>query len=62
MCMTCRGFCEICSLYTAVLCVDKHSNMAAGVSTGGAAFKTPGRVGDSPLPGCGYYVDDKVVL
>ena len=34
--------------------------MAAGVSTGGAAFKNPGRVGDSPLPGCGYYVDDKV--
>ena len=29
-----------------------------GVSTSGPPFKLPGRVGDSPLPGCGYYADD----
>ncbi|XP_015218174.1 N(4)-(Beta-N-acetylglucosaminyl)-L-asparaginase isoform X2 [Lepisosteus oculatus] len=28
-----------------------------GVSTSGAPFKSPGRVGDSPLPGCGLYAD-----
>ncbi|XP_076830792.1 N(4)-(Beta-N-acetylglucosaminyl)-L-asparaginase isoform X4 [Brachyhypopomus gauderio] len=28
-----------------------------GVSTSGAPFKAPGRVGDTPLPGCGLYAD-----
>lgn len=32
----------------------------AGVSTSGAPFKSPGRVGDSPLPGCGLYADHTV--
>uniref|UniRef100_A0A8C2KRJ7 Zgc:153169 n=1 Tax=Cyprinus carpio TaxID=7962 RepID=A0A8C2KRJ7_CYPCA len=31
-----------------------------GVSTSGAPFKSPGRVGDSPLPGCGLYADHTV--
>lgn len=44
----------------AVLCLDKHGHLAAGVSTSGPPFKAPGRVGDSPLPGCGLYADDKV--
>ncbi|MCE4617037.1 MAG: isoaspartyl peptidase/L-asparaginase [Desulfurococcales archaeon] len=30
---------------------------AAAVSTGGILFKVPGRVGDSPLPGAGFYAD-----
>jgi beta-aspartyl-peptidase (threonine type) len=32
--------------------------LAAGTSTGGRAFKRPGRVGDSPLVGCGFYADN----
>ena len=46
----------------AVLCLDKCGHMAAGVSTSGPPFKAPGRVGDSPLPGCGLYADDKVLF
>ena len=44
----------------AVLCLDKYGHLAAGVSTSGPPFKAPGRVGDSPLPGCGLYADDRV--
>ena len=44
----------------AVLCLDKYGHLAAGISTSGPPFKAPGRVGDSPLPGCGLYADDKV--
>jgi beta-aspartyl-peptidase (threonine type) len=32
--------------------------LAAGTSTGGLEGTLPGRVGDSPLPGCGFYADD----
>lgn len=37
--------------------LDRQGNVAAGTSTGGSPFKPPGRVGDSPLVGCGYYAD-----
>jgi beta-aspartyl-peptidase (threonine type) len=37
---------------------DKAGNIAAGTSTGGTFFKHPGRVGDSPLIGCGCYADN----
>ena len=40
--------------------IDRQGNIAAGDSTGGRPFKHPGRVGDSPLIGCGIYVDDSV--
>lgn len=36
---------------------DAHGRLAAGTSTGGTPFKWPGRVGDSPLPGAGYYAN-----
>ncbi|NNE71227.1 MAG: asparaginase [Rhodothermales bacterium] len=36
---------------------DARGQMAAGTSTGGTPFRPEGRVGDSPLPGCGYYAD-----
>lgn len=39
--------------------VDRDGNVAAGTSTGGRDFKMPGRVGDSPLIGCGYYADNR---
>ena len=39
---------------------DGKGHFAAGCSTSGTAFKLPGRVGDSPLVGCGLYADDNV--
>jgi L-asparaginase / beta-aspartyl-peptidase len=36
---------------------DSHGELAAGTSTGGTCCKLPGRVGDSPLIGCGCYAD-----
>ena len=38
--------------------LDSHGNLAAGTSTGGTLNKTPGRVGDSSLIGCGCYADN----
>jgi beta-aspartyl-peptidase (threonine type) len=38
--------------------LDAHGNLAASTSTGGSAGKFPGRVGDSPLVGCGGYADN----
>ncbi|MBN1933437.1 MAG: isoaspartyl peptidase/L-asparaginase [Anaerolineae bacterium] len=40
--------------------LDEHGHIAAGTSTGGIPHKLPGRVGDSPLVGCGYYADDEL--
>jgi beta-aspartyl-peptidase (threonine type) len=34
---------------------DRTGQIAAATSTGGTPFKPPGRVGDSPLVGCGFY-------
>jgi beta-aspartyl-peptidase (threonine type) len=39
--------------------IDREGNLAAATSTGGTLFKPVGRVGDSPLPGCGYYADNQ---
>jgi len=39
--------------------VDKEGNVAAACSTGGLALKMPGRVGDSPLAGAGFYADNR---
>jgi L-asparaginase / beta-aspartyl-peptidase len=38
--------------------LDSYGNLAAGTSTGGTLNKTPGRVGDSSLIGCGCYADN----
>ncbi len=38
--------------------LDGCGNLAAGTSTGGTLNKTPGRVGDSSLIGCGCYADN----
>lgn len=40
--------------------LDRRGNIVAGNSTGGSPYKHPGRVGDSPLIGCGIYADDGV--
>jgi beta-aspartyl-peptidase (threonine type) len=38
--------------------LDSDGNLAAATSTGGTLNKTPGRVGDSSLIGCGCYADN----
>jgi L-asparaginase / beta-aspartyl-peptidase len=38
--------------------LDLHGKIAVATSTGGIFNKLPGRVGDSPLLGCGTYADD----
>jgi L-asparaginase / beta-aspartyl-peptidase len=40
--------------------LDAAGNLAAATSTGGMTGKEPGRVGDSPLVGCGAYADNAV--
>ena len=40
--------------------LDKDGHLAAATSTGGTAEKMAGRVGDSPLIGCGAIADDAV--
>lgn len=42
------------------IALDQSGALAVGLSTGGLQGKMPGRVGDSPLPGCGFYADDAV--
>jgi beta-aspartyl-peptidase (threonine type) len=39
------------------IALDSHGNLVAANSTGGTPFKLPGRVGDTPLIGCGLYAD-----
>jgi beta-aspartyl-peptidase (threonine type) len=38
--------------------LDMNGLIAAATSTGGTANKLPGRVGDSPIVGCGTYADN----
>jgi beta-aspartyl-peptidase (threonine type) len=38
---------------------DADGHLAVAVSTGGRTGKLPGRIGDSPIPGAGFYVDDR---
>lgn len=40
--------------------VDTRGDVCAGTSTSGLAWKLPGRVGDSPLVGSGFYADNAV--
>jgi beta-aspartyl-peptidase (threonine type) len=39
--------------------IDASGNLFAATSTGGTCCKLPGRVGDSPLIGCGCYADSE---
>lgn len=39
--------------------IDRAGHVAAATSTGGITFKRRGRVGDTPLAGCGTYADDQ---
>ncbi len=39
--------------------LDQNGDVAAATSTGGFSLKLPGRIGDSPLIGCGTYADNE---
>lgn len=39
--------------------MDRDGNVAAATSTGGFPLKLPGRIGDSPIIGCGTYADNQ---
>ncbi|KAF8568852.1 hypothetical protein P879_02649 [Paragonimus westermani] len=43
-----------------MVAIDQYGSMAVGLSTSGASHKIPGRVGDTPIPGAGGYVDNEV--
>ena len=49
-----RGHDTVC-----VLGLDTEGHMASGTSTSGLFLKEPGRIGDSPIPGSGYYCDSR---
>jgi L-asparaginase / beta-aspartyl-peptidase len=38
---------------------DADGHLFVAVSTGGITGKLPGRIGDSPIPGAGFYADDR---
>ncbi|NJN17008.1 MAG: peptidase T [Oscillochloris sp.] len=42
------------------IALDREGNLVAANSTGGTPFKLPGRVGDTPLIGCGLYADAQI--
>lgn len=41
------------------IALDANGDLAAAISTGGVPNKLPGRVGDTPLVGCGFYADNE---
>lgn len=41
---------------------DDKGRLAAATSTGGTPFAPPGRVGDSPLPGAGFYANQHAAV
>jgi len=43
-----------------MVATDGRGHVVSGCSTSGLEWKLPGRVGDSPLVGCGVYADDQV--
>ena len=43
-----------------MVALDENGNIACGTSTNGAAYKIPGRVGDSPIMGAGAYCENGV--
>jgi len=40
--------------------IDSEGGLAAATSTGGIWLKLPGRVGDTPIPGAGFYADREI--
>jgi len=44
---------------TVFLCADAARGIHAATSTSGWGWKYPGRLGDSPIPGAGFYADSR---
>jgi beta-aspartyl-peptidase (threonine type) len=42
------------------IALDHTGNLVAANSTGGTPFKLPGRIGDTPMVGCGLYADAQI--
>ncbi|MCY0850338.1 isoaspartyl peptidase/L-asparaginase [Sulfuracidifex metallicus] len=40
--------------------LDREGRIVAGTSTGGISGKDPGRIGDSPIPGAGFYATERI--
>ncbi|WP_338603655.1 isoaspartyl peptidase/L-asparaginase [Sulfolobus tengchongensis] len=53
---------EISGDTVGAVALDLQGNLVAGTSTGGIRGKLPGRVGDSPIPGAGYYATSNVAI
>ncbi|MEC7744074.1 MAG: isoaspartyl peptidase/L-asparaginase [Candidatus Thermoplasmatota archaeon] len=43
-----------------VIARDSTGAMACATSTGGCSYRPPGRVGDVPLPGCGFWASGEL--
>ena len=43
-----------------MVCLDENGTVVAGTSTSGLFMKKPGRIGDSPYVGSGFYADSEV--
>lgn len=43
-----------------MVCIDENGTVVAGTSTSGLFMKKPGRIGDSPFVGSGFYADSEV--
>lgn len=57
-----RGAADVAHLVhdTVTICAwESPSHVVAACSTSGLAWKLPGRVGDSPIVGAGFYADDE---
>jgi isoaspartyl peptidase/L-asparaginase-like protein (Ntn-hydrolase superfamily) len=42
--------------------LDSNNNLCAATSTGGRTYQVAGRIGDTPLPGCGFYCNDEIAI
>jgi beta-aspartyl-peptidase (threonine type) len=42
------------------LAIDQNGDLAAADSTGGVSLKLPGRIGDSPIIGAGFFADNRL--
>ena len=53
---------DLCAEHDTVgaVALDRDGNLAAATSTGGLTGAAVGRMGDSALPGCGYYADNRL--
>ena len=53
---------EITGDTVGVIVRDRHGEIAAATSTGGCSYRPAGRVGDVPLPGCGFWAEDGLAV